>query len=212
VGYVRVSTEEQGDSGAGLEAQRLQITAEVARRGWNLVRIYQDVISGKSINGRQGLKDALAAIESGEADGLVVAKLDRLSRSMLDFATLMERSRQNGWALIALDLGVDTTTPAGELVASVMASFAQHERRIIGQRTRDALAVKKSQGVKLGKPTRTTEATVRRIRRHHKSGKTLAAIAALLNRDHVPTGHGGREWWPSTVKFVLDSARAKEGA
>jgi Resolvase, N terminal domain len=67
------------------------------------------------------------------------AKLDRLSRSLLDFASLMEDARREGWALVILDLGIDTTTPSGEMIANVMATFAQFERRLIGQRTKDAL-------------------------------------------------------------------------
>jgi len=70
---------------------------------------------------------------------LIVSKLDRLSRSLLDFAGLMTRARDGGWNLVALDLGIDLSTPAGEFMASVMASAAQWERRLIGQRTRDAL-------------------------------------------------------------------------
>src|SRR5436853_5327246 len=142
VGYVRVSTSEQAESGAGLEVQREAIHAEAARRNWSVVAIYEDTASGKSVANREGLALAVEAVERGEAAALVVAKLDRLSRSLIDFAALMERSRTRQWALVALDLGVDTTTPSGELMASVLASFAQFERRIIGQRTRDALAVK----------------------------------------------------------------------
>jgi DNA invertase Pin-like site-specific DNA recombinase len=89
-------------------------------------------------------------LEAGQADALVVAKLDRLSRSVGDFAGLMDLARRQGWALIALDLGVDTTTPAGEMMANVMASFAQFERRVIAQRTKDALAQAKARGVRLG--------------------------------------------------------------
>lgn len=87
---------------------------------------------------------ALEAVEGGQADALCVAKLDRLSRSLLDFAGLMERSRKRGWSLVALDLGVDTSTPSGEMMASVLATFAQFERRLIGERTRAALAEKRA--------------------------------------------------------------------
>src|SRR5262245_11855580 len=111
VGYIRVSTSEQADSGAGLEAQRQAIEAEASRRGWKLVHVFEDAgASGKSLDGRRGLQRALEAIEAGTAGGLVVARLDRLSRSLLDFAALMERARKRGWNLIALDLGVDTST------------------------------------------------------------------------------------------------------
>ena len=100
----------------------------------------------------------------------MVAKLDRLSRSLLDFAALMEQARKRGWNLIALDLGVDTSTPAGEMMASVLATFAQFERRLIGQRTKDALAVKRAQGVVLGRPREIPGSTVERIRELHDAG------------------------------------------
>src|SRR2546423_9929189 len=153
VGYIRVSTSEQADSGLGLEAQRAAITDEAKRRGWQLLDIYEDAAaSAKTTARRPALAKALDAVEQGEAEALVVAKLDRLSRSMADFTRLMERSWKKGWALVALDLGVDTTTPAGEMIANSVANFSQFERRLIGQRTKEALAVKKSQGVQLGRP------------------------------------------------------------
>jgi DNA invertase Pin-like site-specific DNA recombinase len=204
VGYIRVSTEDQADSGAGLEAQRTAIDEHCRRRAWDLVAMHSDTASARSLAARPGLARALADVDSGAAGALVVAKLDRLSRSLLDFAALMERSRKKGWALVALDLGVDTTTPSGEMMANVLAVFAQFERRLIGQRTREALAVKRSQGVRLGRPPTLSDATLRRIGRHRSRGGTLAAIAARLNRDGVPTAHGGREWHISAVQSALE--------
>ena len=166
--------------------------------------------SGRSLN-REGLQEALALVESEEAEALVVAKLDRLSRSLVDFAGIMARSRKKGWGLVGLDLGVDTTTPAGELMANVMASVAQWERRIIGQRTKDALAVKKAEGARLGRPTTLPAHVVRRIERLRDDGLTLRAIVDRLNADCVPTAHGGREWYPTTVRKVLLAAR-RQGA
>jgi DNA invertase Pin-like site-specific DNA recombinase len=207
VGYVRVSTDEQFDSGAGLEAQRRAIRDECQRRGWRLADIYEDAASGRALTGRSGLKAALAALDGRVAKALVVAKLDRLSRSLLDFAALMERGRRSGWALVALDLGVDTTTPSGEMMANVLAVFAQFERRLIGQRTREALAVKRSQGVRLGRPPVLAEEILRRIRRERSHGRSLAAIAAALNSDDIPTAHDGRRWYVSTVQAVLQRPR-----
>jgi DNA invertase Pin-like site-specific DNA recombinase len=133
----------------------------------------------------------------------VVAKLDRLSRSMADFTRLMERSWKKGWALVALDLGVDTTTPAGEMIANSVANFSQFERRLIGQRTKDALAVKKAQGVKLGPPRTMSDKVVRRIERLRAKGLSYRAIADSLNAAGVPTAHGGAQWHPSTVQKAL---------
>jgi DNA invertase Pin-like site-specific DNA recombinase len=206
VGYTRISTDDQAANGVGLEAQREAITAEAVRRGWHLVAVYEDAgASGKSVEGRPGLVEALAAVESGDAAAIVVSKLDRLSRSLLDFASLMERSRKRGWALVALDLQIDTTTPAGEMMASIMATFAQYERRLIGQRTREALAVKKTQGVQLGRPRALDPRIRRRIGRERTAGKTLQAIADALNAQGVPTAQGGKRWYAATVRKVLQS-------
>ena len=204
VAYGRVSTDEQAASGLGLKAQRGLVEAECARRGWDLVEIYEDGgVSGKSLTGRPALAKALEAVRTHQADALVVAKLDRLSRSLLDFASLMERARKEGWALVILDLGVDTTTPSGEMIANVMAIFAQFERRLIGQRTKDALAVKKRQGARLGRPLSVGEDVVGRMMEEREEGRSLQAIADGLNDDGVPTGHGGTRWHASTVRAVL---------
>ena len=115
---------------------------------------------------------AISPIEAGEADALAVAKLDRLSRSVRDLADLAERSRpkgkQKGWGLILLDIDVDTSSPNGEFMLNVMGSAAQWERRIISQRTKDALAVKRAQGVRLGRPSTLSRELVERIVRERK--------------------------------------------
>jgi DNA invertase Pin-like site-specific DNA recombinase len=209
VGYVRVSTGEQADSGAGLEAQRQALQAEAERRGLQLVHVFEDAAaSGKSMNGRPGLLEALEAVEDGRAQALVVSKLDRLSRSLLDFAGLMERARKGGWSLVALDLGVDTSTPSGEMMASVLATFAQFERRLIGQRTRDALAVKREQGVVLGRPREMCERTVERIQELREVGMSNSEIARQLNAENVPTATGRGRWHPPGVARALSWVRA----
>ncbi len=204
VGYLRVSTSEQVESGAGLAAQRSSIEAETSRRGWQLVETFTDAgISGKSLIGREALTAALTTVESGHADVLIVAKLDRLSRSLLDFAALMARAQEQGWNLVALDLGIDLSTPAGEFLASVMASAAQWERRIISQRT---LAAKQAAGVRLGRPRRLSQEVVDRIVAARDGGKGLTAIARALSEEGVPTAQGGARWYPSTVRAILESA------
>ena len=203
VGYCRVSTEEQGISGAGLTAQRRAIKAECDRRGWELVRIEEDVLSGDSLN-RPGLTQALDSCRSGDVSGILVAKLDRLSRSLVDFAGLLAEAQKSGFNVVALDLGVGLSIPAGEFLASVMASAAQWERRIIGQRTKDALAVRREQGVKLGRPPLPRDAVGRRIAAMRKRGMTLQAVADKLNDEGVPTLRGGAEWRASSVRAVLN--------
>lgn len=206
LGYVRVSTDEQSDSGAGLEAQRRAIVAECERRGWHLVEVVEDAgFSAKDLK-RPGIQAALHALQAGDATALVAAKLDRLSRSMIDFTGLMATAQKQGWALVALDCAVDTTTPAGEAMANVLATFAQFERRLISQRTREALAVKRSQGVRLGRPPTMPQTVVNRIRRERDKGRTFAAIADGLNRNEVPTAQGGVRWYPGTVRYTLNRA------
>jgi len=212
-GYVRVSTGEQVASGAGLEAQRQAIRAEVARRNWILTGIFEDRgVSGKSIRSRPGLSAALNSVESGEAFALVVSKLDRLSRSVMDFASMMERSRRKGWALVALDLGIDTTTASGEMMATVVATFAQYERRLIGQRTKAALAIKRQQGVRLGRPSTTATSVITRARRLYRTGYSFARIANTFNEQGVPTAQGGAKWHPSTIRKLLLRLGALPGA
>jgi DNA invertase Pin-like site-specific DNA recombinase len=210
--YLRVSTEEQADSGAGLAAQRSAILSEAERRGWGEVDFIEDAgHSGKSLR-RPGIEAALDALRRKQADVLVVSKVDRLSRSLVDFAGLMNRSTKEGWALVALDLGVDTTTPTGEMVANVMATFAQFERRLIGQRTKDALREKRraaeAQGrvFRIGRDAAVPAEIVAAMVGQYRSGATLSAIADRLTADGVPTSQGGRRWYPSTVRGVLRRA------
>jgi DNA invertase Pin-like site-specific DNA recombinase len=206
IGYVRVSTDEQAVSGAGLEAQRRAIAAECRRRGWELLETIEDRgYSAKDMR-RPGIREALRVLEGREADALVVAKLDRLSRSMVDFAGLMATAQKQHWALVALDCAVDTSTPAGEAMAHVLATFGQFERRLIGQRTREALAVKKANGVRLGRPPTIPSSVVRRIHRQRARGDSLRAIADALNRDGVPTAQGGAQWYAATVRGILSRA------
>jgi DNA invertase Pin-like site-specific DNA recombinase len=122
---------------------------------------------------------------------------------------LLERAQRKGWDVVALDLGVDTSTPQGEMFAHMLIAFAQYERRLIGERTKDALAVKRSQGVKLGRSSTLPAAVRRRIARDRAKGLSYRAIADRLNAAKVPTGQGGREWYPMTVRTVL---LAKGGA
>src|SRR5262249_22753843 len=105
--------------------------------------------------------------------------------------------------LVALDCAVDTSTPAGEAMAHVLATFGQFERRLIGQRTREALAAKKASGVRLGRPPTVPQAVVRRMQRQRARGDSLRKIADDLNEARVPTAQGGAHWYAATVTHVL---------
>ncbi len=208
--YIRVSTSEQADSGAGLAAQRKAVEDEVARRGWLLQEVIEDAGYSAASLDRPGLTAALQRLDARKADVLVVSKLDRLSRSVGDFAAVVDRSRRRGWQLVLMDLGLDTTTPAGELVANVVASTSQYERRLIGIRTKEALAAKKAAGVRLGRPTGLPRPVLVDILEQRRAGRSLAAIAQTLNDNAVPTSQGGARWYPATVRAVLKSQAVAE--
>ncbi len=85
----------------------------------------------------------------------------------------------------------------------MLATFAQFERRLISQRTKDALAVKKAQGVRIGRPPVMPRAILLRMRRERAKGMSYRAIADGLNADQVPTAQGGLRWYPATVRYAL---------
>lgn len=205
IGYLRVSTDEQARSGLGLEAQRERINAEAQHRRWAVRWVVDDGYTAATLD-RPGITDALACLRSGEHTTLVVAKLDRLSRSLLDFAGLMERAQRETWNVVCLDLGIDLATPQGQLMANVMASFAAYERELIRQRTRDALQALKNRGVRLGRPVVVSPSVRAAIGRWRAVGCTWQQCADALNRADTPTAHGGDRWYASTVRGVMRSA------
>jgi len=147
------------------------------------------------------VQEALRELQAGEATALVVAKLDRLSRSLLDFTELMATAQKQNWALVALECAVDTSTPTGGAMALMVATFAQLERRLISQRTKEALAVKAG-GVRLGRPPTLSSAVVRRIQRQRERGDSLRKIADDLNESGVATAQGGVQWYAAMVRHV----------
>lgn len=204
IGYVRASTAEQSDSGLGLTAQRTAIETACAARGWTLLRIEEDIASGAKVD-RPGLQRALTSVQTGEANCIVVLRLDRLSRSVKDFSDMLARFPSG---IVCLDLGIDPTTPSGEMIVTVVAAMVQMERRLISQRTKEALAVKKAQGIQIGRP-RSMDPKIRRriLREYAKGGRGngYKGIADRLNAQGVPTVLGGSKWYPSTAKRVVES-------
>lgn len=205
VGYCRVSTDEQGESGLGLADQKATVLAESERRGWAFETMYADVASGKSLRGRDDFGRALKVLADGGADVLIVAKLDRLSRSVSDFAAILAQSQTEGWALDICDLGVDTTTPSGKMVAQIMMVLAEWEREMIGDRTKRALQAARANGTRLGRPSGVSEDTLRLIRVLRDSGRSYARIAKALDDEGIATGQGG-QWHAATVRKLYDRA------
>lgn len=205
VGLVRTSTDEQG---LGCDAQKAAIEAECERRGWVLV----DVIREQGYSGRgserPGLSEALLMIADGVASGLIVAKLDRLSRSVVDFGHILAWLEAAGGSLVALDLGVDTTTAAGRLVANVLASVAQWEAEAISERTSAALAARKAQGHPVSRGA-VPDDVAQRIRDLRASGLSLRKIADELTAAGVPTARGADRWSVSAVQVATGYKRPK---
>lgn len=208
IGYSRVSTDEQVNSGLGLEAQAESIRGECERRGWDLLEIVTEDggASGKSTN-RAALQATMIRMDRRAAEVLMVSKIDRLSRSLVQGATVMDRAKRKGWAVVETATGVDMTTAAGQMVAQMMLVTAEYERRLISDRTRDALAAKKRGGAKVGQHTAYPLELVTRLKAMRADGESLRAIAATLTSEGIHTAKGG-QWHASSVRSVLTSQTA----
>jgi DNA invertase Pin-like site-specific DNA recombinase len=200
--YLRVSTAEQAGSGLGLDGQRSALLAEADRRGWDVVEVIEDAgYSARSMK-RPGLIGALARLKAGEADVLAVAKIDRLSRSLADYASMMATAQREGWAVAALDSPADMTSASGEAMAGVLMVFAQMERRLVSDRTKAALAAKRARGERLGRARLVPPEVEARARELRASGLTQRAVGeALTAEGHA--GPTGGPWHPATLHRML---------
>src|SRR5712692_4034698 len=150
IGYVRVSTDKQAERGVSLEAQAEKIRAMAVVHNAELIDIIVDGgESAKSLN-RPGMARLLTLVDAGEVQAVIIAKLDRLTRSVKDLCTLLERFERRGVALVSVAESLDTGSAAGRLVLNIMTAVSQWEREAIGERTRDAMNHKKSQGQRVG--------------------------------------------------------------
>ncbi len=148
IAYCRVSTEEQG-LGDSLDAQQARLRAHCIAHSLELVRVESDSASASTLT-REGLGRALATIEQGGASGLVVVKLDRLTRSVRDLVALRDQGMGDEWRLISLAEQVDTSTPTGRMFMTLIVTLAEWERETTAARTKDLLAYARSQGQHLG--------------------------------------------------------------
>jgi DNA invertase Pin-like site-specific DNA recombinase len=149
IAYVRVSTDKQADHGVSLEAQESKVRAYAALYDLDLVDVVVDAGASAKTLDRPGLTRVLAMVKRGEVDAVVVMKLDRLTRSVADLGTLVERYFQKA-ALLSVSEQIDTRTAGGRLVLNVLASVAQWEREAIGERTATAMKHKASKGERVG--------------------------------------------------------------
>lgn len=217
-GYIRVSTNQQVYNGLSLFEQEAKLRAYASLYDLELVDVIVDAgVSAKTLD-RPGLREALSRIDAGEAEGLVIAKLDRLTRSVGDWNTLIDKWFGKRAALLSVGDQIDTRTAAGRLVLNILVSVAQWERESVRERTKDALAHKKAIGEKVGAPAygyRVDEKSVvevidelqaiQMMRDLRSKGVSLQDIADELNGRKIATKRGGR-WYPMTVKKILDRA------
>ena len=222
IGYVRVSTERQAERGSSLEAQAEKIRAMALVQGVELADIIvESGESAKSLN-RTGMSQLLAMVEAGKVKAVIVAKLDRADLgSVKDLCELLERFERKGVALVSVAESLDTGSAAGRLVLNIMAAVSQWEREAIGERTKDALSHKRSQGQRVGniafgyrlaadglhlEADPGEQGALAEIRRLRSQGQTLRGIAATLNQGPLRTRRGTAWRLESVARIVKQSS------
>jgi site-specific DNA recombinase len=213
IGYVRVSTDKQGIS---LEAQAEKIKAMALVQGTELIDTIVESESAKSLN-RPGMAKLLAAVDKGKVQAIIVAKLDRLTRSVKDLCGLLELFEKRNVALISVAESLDTSTAAGRLVITIMGAVSQWEREAIGERTREALRHKKNKGERVGniefgyrlqadgrhlETAPHEQAALKAIRELRTKRISLRRIATTINLRGHRTRRGS-EWRLESVARVL---------
>lgn len=222
-GYCRVSSEEQAASGQSLAAQDEKIRLYCRLHGLDLVAVLVDAgVSAKSLK-RPALAVALAGLKAGTAAGLVVVKMDRLSRSVRDWSHLVETyfGDRAGSSLLSVEDSIDTRTAAGRLVLNVLVSVSQWEREAAGERTRAVLRHKADKGEAVSRAPRglriegkhlTADAgsdglrLAARARQLRAEGMTLRAVADALAAEGFRPERGGR-FYASTVRYIVENPR-----
>ena len=226
VGYVRVSTDRQADEGASLAAQRRKLAAWCELYGCELVDVLADEgASAKSMAGRPGLESALALVRSGDCDGLLVAKLDRLTRSTRDLGELLDDASRRGWSLMSVGEQLDTSSAVGRLIVGFLGLVAQWERETIGERTSDAMRQMAAEGRYTGgtvpygyrladdesrrlEADPAEQAALAAIRELRAAGLSLRKVGAVLEARGM-LARSGRRWSAGSLLNVL---RWEDGA
>lgn len=206
IGYRRVSTDEQARIGHGLDAQRATIEEAAERKGWTVEWKEDEGASGSRIN--PGLRESLELLRLGLADALVVTKMDRLARSVLNAADIMRCAQEQGWWLIVLDLGMDLSTPSGKAMYNMLATFAELERDMISTRTKEGLAAARAKGKQIGRKSAIPTAVRRRIVLAREAGASFATIASELTTEGIVSPTGRATWDESVVRRAYKTAVA----
>jgi len=226
VGYTRVSTGEQADSGLGLEAQRSAIRTAAMRLGLDLVAVHEDAgVSGSTTaEERIGLMSAIGLLKRG--DVLIVAKRDRLGRDVVNVALVERLAERKGARIVsAAGEGTDNADPTSLLMRRIVDAFAEYERLLIGARTKAALRAKRARGERAGTvpfgftadaagrlaKDATEQAALALMRERRAAGDSLRDVAAALDAAGHRTRGGGR-WFSETVRSALAHSAAAGAA
>lgn len=212
--YTRVSTQMQVTDGISLDAQERELRRAAAAADFTEVELLREEgRSGKNITGRPALRSALDRLDSGDAAALFVTRVDRLARSTQDFLTIIDRANKNNWRLVLLDLSLDTSSYQGRFVITVMSALAEMERNIIAERQKDIHKHRRSQGkrwgIDLGPKPEVADELRGRILSERAAGLSYKEIANRLNAEKIKSSRG-KQWYPMTVKNVVDQARRSE--
>ena len=225
IGYLRVSSLDQAENGVSLAEQEHRVRGYCDAHGLTLVSVVADEgISGKTTGNRPGLQRALRALKRHKARGLVVTKLDRLSRSLKDALDLVACSEREGWELHSIGENLDTSTPHGRFVVHLFAALAQLEREQIGERTRNGMAELRRQGKRISRrppfgfrfengglvPVDEEQRILARMIVLRNSGHGPTAIAVALETELLRNPRTGRAWTPGNVGSILRTAKRRE--
>lgn len=223
IGYVRVSTDDQGEQRLGIDAQRERIAAYCTARGWTLAGMVEDVgVSARTLE-RPGMQRVLGMMHARTVDAVVALKLDRLTRSMADLQTLMGVADRTRCALVSVSETLDTSSAAGRLMVNMFAAIAEWERGAIAERTSQALSVKRSRGERVGRHAAIGSAAgdgARPAAEAHTLGclRTLVmeggdgSLRTLARQLHAAgcTSRAGTAYTPSSVKGMLRTLSARD--
>ncbi|MBK8170528.1 MAG: recombinase family protein [Sandaracinaceae bacterium] len=224
IAYARVSTLEQANEGVSLQAQEAALRRYATAHDMNIDAFVVDagVSGGLRLEQRPAGQELLARTRRGEVSMVIATKLDRLFRDALDALSITREWDANHVALHLVDQQIDTRTAIGKVFVAMLATVAELEKNLVGERTKAALAHLKAQGVVLGGealewtrsvdldsggrrilvPDANAAETIARIYQLHDGGTPNAGIALLMNWERRPTKRGGR-WWPSTIAKIL---------
>jgi DNA invertase Pin-like site-specific DNA recombinase len=220
IGYVRVSTDQQADRGVSLEAQAEKVRAMAVVKDAELLDVIVDAGESAASLQRPGMARLLALVDSRAVDVVIIAKLDRLTRSVADLAELLKRFKKHKVSLVSVADSLDTKSAAGRLVLNIMVSVSEWEREAIGERTRDAMRLKQTKGERVGtvpfgsrlaadgvhlEDDPAEQHSLARLRMLRAAGRSHRQIADRLNAEGLAT-RTGSPWRHQYVANLLRTA------